>query len=195
MDLGKERVGDYGTPEQEIPATGFGSGVYWESCMTMNETWGFKKSDLNWKSTTQLVRNLIDCASKGGNYLLNVGPTGEGLIPEASVQRLAEIGRWMKANGEAIYQTSASPFPKLPFDGRCTAKANKLFLHVFTWPSDGLHLTTPRPVVGARVLNGHQRLAVTTVKSADNDRDTLVAVSQPAELDPMATVVELILAP
>lgn len=132
-------VGDYGTPEQEIPARGFGPGVDWESCMTMNNHWGNNKHDQNWKSAAQLVHNLIDCASKGGNYLLNVGPTSEGLFPRASVERLTEIGRWMKVNGEAIYGTSASPFPRLPW-GRCTSKATSrgsiLYLHVFDWPAD-----------------------------------------------------------
>ena len=141
MDKGAGGVGDYGTPEQEIPETGFGPGVSWESCMTMNNHWGFNKHDQNWKSTQTLVRNLIDCASKGGNYLLNVGPTSEGLFPEPSVQRLAEIGRWMKVNHEAIYGTSASPFKHLPW-GRCTQKAaqdgtTRLYLHVFEWPADG----------------------------------------------------------
>ena len=75
MDQGSERVGDYGTPEQNIPARGFGPGVCWESCMTMNNHWGYNRNDDHWKSTETLVRNLIDCASKGGNYLLNVGPT------------------------------------------------------------------------------------------------------------------------
>ena len=81
--------------------------------MTMNNHWGYNKADQNWKSAATLIRNLIDCASKGGNYLLNVGPTSEGLIPGASVERLAEIGKWMKVNGEAIYGTTASPFKKL----------------------------------------------------------------------------------
>ena len=133
-------VGDYGTPEQQIPPTGFGPGVYWESCMTMNDTWGYKKNDNNWKSPETLVRNLIDCSSKGGNYLLNVGPTGEGLIPGPSVERLAQVGEWMKVNHEAIYGTSASPFAKLDW-GRCTKKATPdgttLYLHVFDWPKDG----------------------------------------------------------
>jgi alpha-L-fucosidase len=140
MNKNGDRVGDYGTPEQQIPATGFGPGVYWESCMTMNDTWGFKKDDNNWKSAETLVRNLIDCASKGGNYLLNVGPTGEGLIPGPSVERLQQVGAWMKINHDAIYGTSASPFAKLDW-GRCTSRTTPsgttLYLHVFDWPTNG----------------------------------------------------------
>ena len=134
--------GDYGTPEQEIPATGFGEGVAWESCMTMNDTWGFKTSDTNWKSTETLVRNLIDIASKGGNYLLNVGPTGEGEIPAASLERLAAIGEWMKTNGESIHGTTASLFPKVSWNGRSTTRRTpdgntRLYLHVFSRPEGG----------------------------------------------------------
>jgi alpha-L-fucosidase len=141
LQPGQRRYGDYKTPEQTIPPNGFGAGVDWETCMTMNDTWGYKKSDEHWKSTETIVRNLIDCASKGGNYLLNVGPTGEGLIPDASIQRLEETGRWIKANGEAIYGTSAGPFTRqLPW-GRCTQKTDRfgttLYLHVFQWPADG----------------------------------------------------------
>jgi alpha-L-fucosidase len=132
-------AGDTETPEQHIPATGIGDHD-WEACMTINDTWGFKSDDQNWKSTKTLLQNLIDIASKGGNYLLNVGPTAEGLIPQASVERLEEIGKWMDANGESIYGTGASPFPKLPW-GRCTTKKSgggtTLYLHVFEWPKDG----------------------------------------------------------
>lgn len=140
MDTGAGRVGDYGTPEQEIPPTGFGPGVDWESCMTMNNHWGFNKNDQNWKSSATLIRNLVDCASKGGNYLLNVGPTAEGAFSQPSIERLAAIGKWMKVNREAIYDTQASPFKRLPF-GRCTTKVSgnttTLYLHVFDWPTDG----------------------------------------------------------
>ena len=130
-----EYAGDFGTPEQQIPPTGL-PGVDWETCMTINDTWGFKSYDDNWKSNEELIRNLADIASKGGNFLLNVGPTPEGLFPDAIEQRLAAIGKWMAVNSESIYGTSASPIGR-PEWGRCTAKGNKLYLHVFNWPVDG----------------------------------------------------------
>jgi alpha-L-fucosidase len=125
-------AGDYDTPEQEVPGRGL-PGIDWETCMTMNDTWGYKIHDVNWKSTDTLLRTLADVVSKGGNFLLNVGPTAEGLIPPESVERLAEMGKWMKVNGEAIYGTMASPFVSLPW-GRCTSKGNDLYLIVLDWP-------------------------------------------------------------
>lgn len=141
------QVGDYGTPEQTIPPNGFGPGVDWETCMTMNDHWGYNKFDQHWKSTKTLVRNLIDCASKGGNYLLNVGPTSQGVFPAPSLERLKEIGAWMRVNSESIYGTSAGPFSRrLPW-GRCTMKKDGkwtlLYLHVFDWPANG-QLLVPR---------------------------------------------------
>lgn len=136
---GDEFAGDFGTPEQQIPATGL-PGVNWESCMTMNDNWGYSKYDKDWKSAKEILQMLADIASKGGNYLLNVGPTAEGLFPEASVERLREIGKWMKVNGGSIYGTEASPFEKLEW-GRCTQKkienGTRLYLHVFDFPADG----------------------------------------------------------
>jgi len=129
--------GDFSTPEQHVPPTGLD--YDWEVCMTMNTSWGYKYYDDNWKSTETLVRMLVDIASKGGNLLLNVGPTPEGLIPGPSVERLKGIGEWMAVNSGSIYGTGASPFFKLPW-GRCTIRETKkgaiLYLHVFDWPGD-----------------------------------------------------------
>jgi len=132
-------AGDYGTPEQEIPATGL-PGVDWETCMTMNDHWGYNRNDLSFKSSRELIRNLVDIASKGGNYLLNVGPTSLGEIPHESVVRLKEIGQWMRVYGDSIYGSSPSVFANLPF-GRCTVKRRggkvMVFLHVLDWPANG----------------------------------------------------------
>jgi len=153
--LGGGVPGDTETPEQNIPATGYPGGRDWETCMTINDTWGYKTDDTNFKSVDTLLRNLIDIASKGGNYLLNVGPTAQGIIPTPEVQRLAAVGAWMKTNGEAVYGSSASPFKKLPW-GRCTQKADgantTLYLHVFDWPAGGKLLV---PGLTNRVLSAY----------------------------------------
>ncbi len=197
MDKG-QGVGDYGTPEQEIPPTGFGPGVAWESCMTMNKHWGYNKNDQNWKSTEVLVRNLVDCASKGGNYLLNIGPTSEGLFPPASVERLGEIGKWMKVNREAVYGTTASPFPKLPW-GRCTkkvqGKSTTLFLHVFDWPADGkllvpglkssvskVYLLADKKHTALKTLSSGAGLGISLPAQAPDARSSTVVVKLREEL-------------
>ncbi|MBI4328152.1 MAG: alpha-L-fucosidase [Chloroflexi bacterium] len=133
--------GDFHTPEQQIPATGL-AGVDWETCMTMNDTWFFVRQDQHWKSAQGLVRMLIETASKGGNFLLNVGPDADGVIPPPSVARLDAMGRWMQLNGESIHGTTASLFTKQLSWGRCTMKKlpdgkTRLYLHVFDWPKDG----------------------------------------------------------
>jgi alpha-L-fucosidase len=112
----------------------------WETPVTMNDTWGFKKDDHNWKSTAVLIRQLCQIASRGGNYLLNVGPTAEGVIPQPSVERMAQIGQWLRVNSEAVNGTSPSPFPyELPW-GLITTKPGKVYLHVFEWPQKELVL-------------------------------------------------------
>lgn len=179
--------GDLSTPEQEIPPTGLDSD--WETCMTMNETWGYSSVDHDWKSTTMLVRNLIDVASKGGNFLLNIGPDSLGQVPEPSVKCLQEIGRWMKVNGEAIYGTTSSPFTDNGFDGRCTVKGDKLYLFVYDWPEGGILLAETRtPPRSVRFLNGSP--AVYT-EVPGTDQGVRVAISSPATPDPIATVVEV----
>jgi len=155
--------GDTETPEQFVPATGY-PGRDWETCMTMNDTWGFKSTDHNWKSTETLIHTLVDIASKGGNFLLNVGPTSLGEIPQPSVERLKAVGAWMKQNGSAIYATTPSPFKKLPW-GRCTKVLGKdgatLYLHVFDWPTSGKLLVPglKSKVGNASLLVGGKKLA------------------------------------
>ncbi len=132
------RLGDYAVKEQKIPVGG--EPDPWETCMTLNGAWGYHKTDTNWKSKDSLVHSMVDIASKGGNLLLNVGPTGEGIIPALSVQRLEEVGDWLKVNGEAIYGTTSSPFGILDW-GRCTKKEQNgntvLYFSVFKRPTNG----------------------------------------------------------
>jgi alpha-L-fucosidase len=155
--LGGGYRGDTDTPEQHVPATGI-EGRDWEVCMTMNHTWGYKSYDDDWKSTEDLLHKLIDIASKGGNFLLNVGPKPDGTIPQASIDRLAEIGSWMNVNGESIYGTEASPFRR-PWWGRCTRKElengnTRLYLQVFEWPKDKrLHVPVNNEAVQCYALS------------------------------------------
>jgi alpha-L-fucosidase len=135
-----------------------------------------------------LIRNLIDIASKGGNYLLNVGPTAEGVIPQPSVEDLAAMGRWMKVNGESIYATSASPFPTQPEFGRVTSKPNRLYLHVFNWPADGnLNVPSSGKDVKRAYLLAQPK---TKLEVAKNNSGLTVRVPTQA-IDPIATVVVL----
>jgi alpha-L-fucosidase len=135
---------DYDTPEQYVPAAGVRTREgrrLWETCMTMNDTWGYRKDDFNYKSVRQLIHTLVDIASKGGNFLLNVGPMANGRIPTEQVRRLQQIGAWMRQNGEAIYGTEPSPFlTHQPPIGGCTVKGNRLFVHLFEYPADPLEL-------------------------------------------------------
>lgn len=185
----QDKIGDFQTPEQFVPATGVP--FDWETCMTMNDTWGFKGYDANWKSAETLIRNLADIASKGGNFLLNVGPTAEGEIPAASIERLHAIGAWMKFNGEAIHGTSASPFKKLSW-GRCTKKAREgggttLYLHVFDWPEDGKLL-----VPGLKGTPARTRILATSASVANQSSDAGLSLLLPLPApDPIATVIAI----
>jgi alpha-L-fucosidase len=132
----------------------------WETPATINDTWGFKSYDTQYKSTEDLIRKLVDIVSKNGNYLLNVGPTAEGVIPQPQVERLEAMGRWLAVNGEGIYGTKAGPLQGLSW-ARTTAKRtdpSTVYLHVFEWPVDGV-LRVPalgRAVTSARLLAGGQ---------------------------------------
>lgn len=186
--LGNGVAGDTETPEQFIPATGY-PGKDWETCMTINDTWGYKSFDTNFKSSESLTRNLIDIASKGGNYLLNVGPDPKGVIPAPEVERLAAMGEWLKKNGASIYGTGPSPYKRLPFDGRCTTKRNTLYLNVFTWPAEGLTLGgLQTPVRSAIVIATGEKLKV------DKLADGSLSISKPSSLDSVSTAIALNLA-
>jgi alpha-L-fucosidase len=182
--------GDTKTPEQKIPTQAELDGMDWETCMTMNGTWGYRTSDNKWKSTETLIHNLCDIASKGGNYLLNVGPKPDGTFPQESVDRLKDIGAWMKVNSEAIYATKRSPFAPLAW-GRCTKKGNAgnttLYFSVFDWPKDG-KLTIPtlkNEVVLAKLLANGSKL--TTAKSGDG-----LVINVPATApDKIASVIKV----
>ena len=131
----------------------------WEVPATLNKTWGYKKDDNDWKTPEDLTFKLVDITSKGGNYLLNVGPTAEGLIPQPSQDNLREVGRWLKINGEAIYGAGPTPFGGelgapdpvkkdqrgqpvfvAKTDWRCTTKPGKLYIHLFQWPRGAFEL-------------------------------------------------------
>lgn len=201
--LGGGFKGDTETPEQKIPAQGF-PGRDWETCMTINSTWGYKRDDFNWKSAETLIRNLCDIASKGGNYLLNVGPDSTGVIPQPEVDRLETVGKWMDVNGEAIYGTSATCFgdelgkavkakdgygrDTLVSSGnnwRCTTKPGKIYVMLFNWPADG-KFELPglqSKVTKASLLAGHQAVEF-------NQTDSGVTLHLPATApDQIASVV------
>jgi len=183
----QEYSGDFGTPEQQIPANGL-PGVDWESCMTMNTTWGYKSYDDKWKSPEVIIRNLIDIASKGGNYLLNVGPTAEGEIPGPSVERLGQVGKWMKTNGGSIYDTTASPFANQLAFGRATSKPGRIYLHVFNWPVDG---SLDVPAWGKTIRRAYLLASPkTALKFTENAKGLVIQLPATAP-DPIATVVVL----
>jgi alpha-L-fucosidase len=159
--------------------------------MTMNTTWGYNEHDHAWKSDETLIRNLIDIASKGGNYLLNIGPKGDGSVPEESVKSMRAIGAWMRVNGQSIYATEASPFEKLDW-GRCTqkklnARTTRLYLQVFDWPESGQLVLAglANQPLDASLLASGQRL-----QAARGDGG--VTIRLPAEApDKIATVIVL----
>jgi alpha-L-fucosidase len=199
--------GDTETPEGFIPAQGY-PGRDWETCMTMNESWGYKKDDTNWKSTETLIRNLCDIASKGGNYLLNIGPDSKGIIPEESLRRLEDVGAWMKVNGAAIYGSTATPFGaeagsfsptekdkkgqplfKPEWKWRATQRPGHLYLMVFEWPADG-KFSVPS---FAHSITGASLLADPATKLTISQDDKGITVSGlPAKApDAIASVIDL----
>src|ERR1017187_3712855 len=180
-------LGDYGVQEQKIP--GAGDVKPWETCMTLNGHWGYFLGDEKWKSPETVIRNLVDIVSKGGNYLLNVGPTGEGIIPQGAVNNLQQVGEWMKINGESIYGTSVSPLKTQPAWGRVTQKGDKLYLHIFDWPTDGKLVINNEHVgqaIGHFLADSNQQIVVNTAIYNAFPARTVTTIQLPAKpLDPI----------
>ncbi len=150
---------DFGTPEQRIEPAKETTRM-WETCMTMNDNWGYSKADNNWKSVKQLIMNLVRCAKDGGNYLLNVGPKPDGTIPTPSVKRLEEIGKWMDVHGESIYGSERCPLPWTT-DGILTGKGNAAYLHVFRWPGKDITISgVKNKVLSAKLLMTNKEVEV-----------------------------------
>jgi alpha-L-fucosidase len=201
--LGGESQSDYDSEgDNAIPELSRAGA--WETPATLNDTWGFKKNDHNWKKPENLTFKLVDIVSKGGNYLLNVGPDGEGVIPQPSYDMLRAVGRWLQTNGEAIYGAGRSPFGgefgayrptktdkkgKPVFaalrDWRCTTKPGKLYVHLFKWPAGRFELNGVKGrVTNTYFLADPQRASLTVSQQGDR-----VTIALPGESpDPIATV-------
>lgn len=133
----QKQMGDFSTPEQRIEAAA--EGKAWEACMTMNDSWGYHAADDAWKSPKQVIRNLITCAHDGGNYLINIGPKGDGSIPEESVQILSTVGAWMDKNGQALYGADRCQPTRCRF-ASFSRRGNTLYMHVHFWPGETIAL-------------------------------------------------------
>jgi alpha-L-fucosidase len=176
MNKYKDAAGDFGTPEQEILEGT--SDADWESCMTMNDTWGFKRDDHNWKSAKVLIDNLVDIAAKGGNYLLNVGPTAGGLIPAPSVERLKAMGDWLRINGEAIYASHSRKQYREGENVKFTVSKDGAYTYAIinAKPGETVSLSSVAPAAGSRVrmLGSKKRIAW----SSENGKTNLTLPSK-----------------
>lgn len=193
---------DYGTPEQKIP--GERGAQPFEVCMTLNRHWGYNAHDHDWKSPKQVAFNLADIVSKGGNYLLNVGPTAGGVLPKEAVSTLREVGQWLKVNGDAIYDAGPTPFGEelghysdtekdkngkplfiAGTDWRCTTKPGRLYVHINQWPSGPLTLLSIKNRVTRAYLLADAGRKPLAVKQADSGVTITLPEKAPDSLLPV----------
>jgi alpha-L-fucosidase len=176
-------AGDFSTPEQNIVAEA--GGRAWETCMTLNDSWGYQRADDNWKSARTVIRNLITCARDGGNYLLNIGPMPDGSVPPDSVRILTQVGAWMKVNGDAIY-TSEPCNPHVSTYANFTRRGNTLYMHVHFWPGADVSISGLKVrVLSARLLKTGAPVTVLQ----DPYRTHLTALPPEAPDTPVTTIV------
>jgi alpha-L-fucosidase len=174
--------GDFSTPEQRIEAAA--SGRAWETCMTLNGSWGYHANDTEWKSPKTVVRNLITCCRDGGNYLLNIGPRGDGSIPEDSVRILETVGGWLERNGSAMY-TSEPCQPRRSAYAMFTRRGNTLYMHIHAWPGDTVVITgLLTPVTSARLLATGEPVTV----QHERLRTRLIGLPRDAPDSPLTTI-------
>jgi alpha-L-fucosidase len=183
----------------------------WEVPATINQTWGYRKDDTEWKSPADMTFKLVDIASKGGNYLLNVGPMADGVIPQPSQDNLRAVGRWLKVNGEAIYGAGPTPLGdelgapdpsrldkqgKPVFvqatDWRCTTKPGKLYITIFKWPGAAFEIPKIKGKVSkAYLLADRSRKSLPVAQNGESVKVTLPAAAP----DPTASVLVLQMQP
>jgi len=174
--------GDFSTPEQQITAAA--QGRAWESCMTLNGSWGYHASDDEWKSPTQVIRNLISCSRDGGNYLLNIGPRGDGSVPDESVRIFETVGGWMEPNGSTIYASDPCQ-PRRSAYAMFTRKGNTLYMHIHSWPGDSAVVAGLLvPVKSARLLASGEALKF----QQDKLRVRVTGLPRQAPDQPLATI-------
>ena len=189
--------GDFQTPEQVQPrgwVQQSGKKITWEACQTLNGSWGYDRDNLNWKSPELLVKMLIDTVSKGGNLLLNVGPTARGEFDPRACATLEEIGRWMRVHGRSIYGTTASEFTT-PTDCRITQNGNRLYLHLFSWPMETIYLDGLAGRVDyAQLLNDASEITMSPVENDPYSGPDTLALRLPIQKpDVLVPVIELFL--
>jgi alpha-L-fucosidase len=176
-------AGDFSTPEQTIRAER--GGRAWESCMTLNDSWGYQRADDNWKDPRTVIRNLITCARDGGNYLLNIGPQPDGGIPPESARILSDVGKWMQRNGETIYGADICQ-PHTSVYANFTRKGNTLYMHVHFWPGTDVSISgLKQKVLSAKLLQGGPTLSVTQ----DGFRTQITGLPAAAPDSPVSTIV------